>query len=695
MTNETPVWIALTADKVPIRAGMLNGPSATKPATDAELKRAPMRGIVPRSIGLVCVDIDTGELPPAERVKSLVRALGEPCATIPSARSGGVHLYYAADCDFTSGTFNLGGRVAGDVKHDRQFAVVYDTATLETARLKAKAGEAATLTRDQLRVLCAGWSEGERHDTMLRKSFSFARRGHHPAFVGKLAQEAGLPRGEIDRAISQLPVAQLAGGSFKLSELEWARLFRQHVGLANRDGRPMRWQSFEGWTDGEALDVAETFGDFASDKLAGVQERGLTELHRAIASAELDNATAKKLLANVNGIGALIVKCGGANFIQNVAKLAIGAPDARPWNADPFTVGLPGCRKLNLRTGDVLAARADDRLTMALGAAPGGGDVGLVAAWNGFLRNTIGSRADGVAWDDAAERLAYAQLLFGAMLIGNNDLEAITVLVGDEGTGKTTIREAVMKAFGTYAMALNGSDVVGTSHQHNEHKMPLRDKRICGIGELPATANAWRCDTVKSISSGDTIRANWMRQNSVTFRPVAKLFITTNELPTASGTVKGMRRRLRIFRIDHKLPMDGSKTVTLADDMVPVIVAWLAEGARLYLAHGLPSRPVSLADEVRTWASDNDIFGLFFDDIGLVATGDHDADSVTIGDLREAWAQWTTRQGVRLSANAMMSAVRSAPWNAGDGRGGPGKRRVLTGVRMGTGAHLDMADVPF
>ena len=680
MTERTPVWIALNAHKVPIRAGMLNGPSAVKPATTEELETAAMTGIVPRSIGLACVDIDGGGLPPGERVKSIARALGEPCATIPSKRAGGFHLYYAADCDFTSGRFDLGGRVSGDVKHDRQFAVVYDQAELETARLKAKAGEGVTLTLDHLRVLCAEWTEGVRHDTLLRKSYRVAKNGLSPAFVGRLAIEAGLKRTEVSRAIDKLPVAQLAGGTFKLSELQWARLFREHVGLANRDGRPMRWQSFEGWQEGEALDVAHEVGSFIEDKLAGVQERGLAELHKVIADCGLDDKTAYKLLANINGIGTLMVRCGGAAFIQNVAKLAIGAPDSRPWNADPFVVGLPGCRKLDLHTGETLAARPGDRLTMALGAVPDTSDIALSTAWASFLWNTIGTSADGSAWEDAAARLEYAQLLFGAMLVGNRDLEAITVLVGDEGTGKTTIREAVMRAFGSYAMAANGNDVVGTSQQHNEWKMPLRDARICGIGELPATANAWRCDVVKSISSGDTIRANWMRQNSITFQPMAKLFITTNDLPTAGGTIKGMQRRLRIFRIDHRLPMDGSKAVILSDAMVPVVVAWLAKGAQRYLAEGLPSRPDSLANEVRTWASDNDIFGLFFEDIGLVATGDND-DKIAKVDLREAWAGWAQRMHVRLSANAMLAAVRAAPWHAGEGWTGNPSRRAVTGVQ--------------
>ena len=71
MTDRTPVWLALSNNKTPLRKGQLDGPSGIAPSTAAELAAAPMRGVVPRSLGLVLIDIDAGELPADERVAAV------------------------------------------------------------------------------------------------------------------------------------------------------------------------------------------------------------------------------------------------------------------------------------------------------------------------------------------------------------------------------------------------------------------------------------------------------------------------------------------------------------------------------------------------------------------------------------------------------------------------------------------------
>ena len=266
------------------------------------------------------------------------------------------------------------------------------------------------------------------------------------------------------------------------------------------------------------------------------------------------------------------------------------------------------------------------------------------------------------------------------MICGDRDNDAILVLLGSTGgEGKTTLRERVTTAAGSYATAMNGDQVVGVRMEHKSSLMGLRTARVVGISELPVTGQSWRCALVKSITGGDTIQANWKYQNEVTFRPVCRLFITANSMPSAASTAAGMARRLRILRMEAVLPYDGSKAVIEADDMLPTIVRWLVDGARRYLSEGEGDVPPSVVREGELWAAENDLFRRFAEECGIVATGKAD-DFISRKAARRMFAEFCEEVGVKLPAAKVIEALRSPPWNAKAARK-HGHGHVLTGLR--------------
>ena len=581
MTDRTPVWLALSNNKTPLRKGQLDGPSGIAPSTAAELAAAPMRGVVPRSLGLVLIDIDAGELPADERVAAVERIFGPALGKHPSRREGGWHLWYAADCDFTLGSFNLDARLYGDVKHDRQYAVVYDRDTLEVAA--DKVNTARPLQHSILATLCdRGWSGGSRHTTLLRRSWSAAANGQDPATVGRIAREAGKPQGEIDRALSKLPAGRVASG-LKLSQRDWARAFNACYDVADMAGKTFRFENLQGWLEVNDDRAGEMVGGFIADMLADAEIRAGGELMALLeGNGPVDPKAQMAIVKNVNGIGAIRKEFGNVGVIKTIAKFAGRIAADLPWNPEPEVCGLPGARKLDLRTGATAWAKPEDRISMALAAAPA--DT-LDPRWDAFLREALGRRSDGSSFPDVAERIEHMQMLCGAMAIGRAT-EDIVVLRGGEGTGKSTLQDAVENALGSYCVATNGERLVGTDTTHDAWKMPLAHARALSVAEMPDTGRGWRGSLMKAITSGNTIEASWKGKDPVRFRSAAVIFVTCNTMPAAYGQLLGLKRRFSLYAMDYELPHDGTKDALTGEELRPTVVRWIIDGARALLNRG-------------------------------------------------------------------------------------------------------------
>ena len=682
MIERPSVKLALGTGKTPLRAGQLPGPSASAPATQAELDAAPRTGVVPRSLGLACVDIDAGTLPLADRVAAIKRIFGEPAGRQDTPRQGGgVHLFYPADCAFTLGSFDLNGAVAGDVKHDRQYVVTYDDDAIMRARNAAM--DMPLVTQRQLRALCDHWTAPGRHDTLIRRSFEAAVNGEDAEVIGTMARIAGKSDREVQQALRGLPGTLMATGTLKLSQLQWAKLFAADRHLAERDGLLMEWSHLDGWIETDKLRLGTEFGDFVGDKLDTLHAKHIAELHQLFERLDEAGCPARTLAAlvkNASGTAALKDRYQSKSNMEQVAQVAVSLADRTPWDAKADVVGLPGARLWSLSDGALRAAKPEYRITSALADAP----ADHCDDWLAWLKATVGTQRDGDLWPDWKQRLAWLQRLCGNAVIGNADAEAILILLGGEGTGKSTLREALADAVGGYATALNGHDLVGQSSRHAQWKMPLRFARLAAVAELPPTQRSWQCDVMKALASGDKIEAHWMGENSVRFKSRALLVISANQMPGVGGTTKGLTRRFRIVRMDRALPRDGSKARIEGGAWRGQIVRWLVDGARMYLADGEGEVPRSVADEVAKWQADNDTVALFAEAVQLRIDEDG---WIAIGDLREAFVRWARKNDIKMAPQALSDALCGDPWNA--------RRERRNGTRVLLGVSATLSDLPF
>ena len=124
--------VACGPDKRAIQAGW----PALFPTAD-DLAGAALVGVIPASVGLVAVDVDTDGMPAytsaemARRREGVEQAIGEPLATCKTP-SGGGHMFYRSP----DGEVRNRKWLHGDVRGSRGYVIVWDV----TALLYAAAG---------------------------------------------------------------------------------------------------------------------------------------------------------------------------------------------------------------------------------------------------------------------------------------------------------------------------------------------------------------------------------------------------------------------------------------------------------------------------------------------------------------------------------------------------------------------------
>ena len=118
--------VACGPDKRAVQAGW----PALYPTAD-DLKGAALVGVIPASVGLVVVDVDTDGMPTytaaemTRRRESVEQALGEPLATCPTP-SGGGHMHYRAQ----DGEVRNRKWLHGDVRGSRGYVIAWDVDAL-------------------------------------------------------------------------------------------------------------------------------------------------------------------------------------------------------------------------------------------------------------------------------------------------------------------------------------------------------------------------------------------------------------------------------------------------------------------------------------------------------------------------------------------------------------------------------------
>jgi len=304
----------------------------------------------------------------------------------------------------------------------------------------------------------------------------------------------------------------------------------------------------------------------------------------------------------------LLLGLESAYRLKAIAQLCRGAlaVEASAFDSHPDLLNVPN-GIVDLRTGELAPHDPAMRLTKITGTAylPGA----THPDWDAAL---------GAVRDDVASWLRFR---FGQSITGRmtpDDL--LLILQGGGENGKSTILNAIKQAVGTYGTYISDRVLLAEAGAHPTEMMDFRGARFALTEELPDEARV-NVKRLKDIIGTPTIKARYMRQDSVEFDATHSFFLSTNPIPLVTDTDHGTWRRLALVRFPYRFrkphePLDGPDDrrgdASLRDRLRDgqrqreAVLAWLVAGAVELNASGMPALPESVQVDTAAWRAASD-----------------------------------------------------------------------------------------
>ncbi|MDG9706260.1 phage/plasmid primase, P4 family [Streptomyces sp. DH37] len=354
-------------------------------------------------------------------------------------------------------------------------------------------------------------------------------------------------------------------------------------------------------------------------------------------------ATTKRALRDVldsppgkerDALYADVRKAESASGVEGMLKLAgamkpISAP-ARALDADPFLFNTPA-GTVDLHEGTIKENDRDDLITKVAG---GGIAEEGNQEWEAFLKRIL---------PDEDVR-SFVQRLFGYAMLGKQTEHVMPIFTGTGANGKGTLRDALMAAFGDYAIEVDPALLMESKHErHGAFKMRLRGARLAFCSETEK-GRKFAEATMKRLVGGDPIEANYMHKNPITFDPSHTLVMLTNHLPAVSGDDPAVWRRILVVPFDVVIPpeeRDGQlpERLKLATSAV---LAWAYQGWLDYQQQGL-NPPEAVRVKTQEYRDESDTLGRFLGERTIANPHGH----VRSGELFTAWSDWCHKSGIK------------------------------------------------
>ena len=237
-------------------------------------------------------------------------------------------------------------------------------------------------------------------------------------------------------------------------------------------------------------------------------------------------------------------------------------------------------------------------------------------------------------------QIEYLQTLLGYCLTGYSREEKLPVFYGVGGNGKGTLFKVIHRVFSQYAIVMDASTLDRPQGGPSPELTRIREKRLILIHEL--SPNSFSSSAlIKSLTGGDAIATRGLYQDTEEFIPRATLMVSCNTLPSIKNYGHDWERRIEPFPCES---IPATPDVKLKDAMVAEcggVLHWVIEGAKRYLATGLPANPVR-EDAMPTFRESVSLPAGWFS--SCLRRGQEE-EFVWNEDLRASYRQYCTEQG--------------------------------------------------
>ena len=328
------------------------------------------------------------------------------------------------------------------------------------------------------------------------------------------------------------------------------------------------------------------------------------------------------------------------NRVVNLAK-GIMRKDTAVFDGNPWVLNTPGCM-IDLRTADELPHERKAYCTKTTYLTPN--FEMETPEWDAFLSRVTGGDSD---------LIEYLQNVAGMALVGKVYEEALVIVYGPGGNGKSTLFEVWQRVMGDYAGTMrnevliggpNGTEVAGQNQ--------LRGKRLVIMGELEEDRLV-SSSLIKRLTSRDQINANVKFHEPITFIPSHTLILHTNHLPRLRGVDGGIIRRIAI--VPFRTKFQPSEIISdmagyLVEKEGAGILAWMIRGAgNFYNNHMKLKKPAVVLQASESYLQSEDRVNRFLMECCIQ---DGSAETNT-ANLFQAFKRWNMENDLKWSGGSI------------------------------------------
>lgn len=190
--------------------------------------------------------------------------------------------------------------------------------------------------------------------------------------------------------------------------------------------------------------------------------------------------------------------------------------------------------------------------------------------------------------------IGFLRRFAGYCATGDTSEQALTMISGPGGTGKSLFSKCLMSILGSYAYAADFSVFLASNNDKVKWTLANLEKARLVVCEESGEGRRFSADIVKQVTGGTPIEAQAKGKQPYTYQPLFKIVLVTNHPPRVSDRDDGFWRRMKLVRFDT-IPAKRDKH--LAEHLLSTrtaqqaILAWIVAGAQEWHRDGLAEPP--------------------------------------------------------------------------------------------------------
>jgi putative DNA primase/helicase len=344
------------------------------------------------------------------------------------------------------------------------------------------------------------------------------------------------------------------------------------------------------------------------------------------------------------GKGAVIQKIRFSRAVEEASRAQPElATEAAEWDQNVMLLGTPD-GVVDLTTGKLRPGRPEDMISKITACAPADDDD--CPKWKAFLEYAFDGKAN----------IGFFRRCCGYSLTGSVEEEVIVFLVRREGTGKGTITTTLLATFKDYGIPVPVRMFTDSGCRQVEYyKAQLHGKRLAVAAE-PEKDAAWSEGFINELR-GDKMDGRHPSGRPFNFDPLHKQWFHGNSIPALKGVASGIRRRLKILKLDRKPDKPDPKLKEALRAELPGILRWMINGGLEWRRDGLKP-PSDVEAAVEEYFATQDVFGRWIEECcDLIPTAQNAPNALRIN--YNAWAD--RNQEPRKTFASFHDAIRLHP----------------------------------